>query len=87
VNTQLLFQVLRNLRSFTVTYVVLQVLTGIETVGAAVALVVAGGWDLPAALALTIPMGMPLLIVQGSGVLFWRYGRNLLPESADPVMA
>lgn len=48
------------------TYLFAQVATGIEVALAAVALVVAYGWPLHSALAVTIPLGFPVMLMQAA---------------------
>ena len=72
-----IWKILKTVRNFTVLYIVLQVLTGVETAAAAVGLVVVGGWDLGAALAFALPLGFPLLVLQAALVLGWIHQRRV----------
>jgi len=75
-NAEYIWTILRTIRNFTIAYVVLQVVTGIQTAAAAVSLVVIGGWSLGSALAFALPLGMPLLVVQAGLYLVWRQTRG-----------
>ena len=57
---------LPRLAAYSVTYVVLQIVTGIEVGVATAGLVVAAGWSMPTALSFMTAVGFPLLIIQGA---------------------
>lgn len=90
-NLQRIVGLFRTLGNFTVAYVVLQVLTGVQTAAAAVGLVVLGGWNIGSALAFVLPLGFPMLIIQGGLFLTWYYGRRgqdlVIPESMGAMAA
>lgn len=54
-------------------YAILQVLVGFQVAFLAVGMHLKLGWSLSAALAAAIPLGLPLVLIQGSiGWLWWR---------------
>jgi hypothetical protein len=71
-------------RMISTTYVFVQIVTGVEVGFAAVVLVVAFGWELPMALAVTIPTGFPVMLMQG--YLATRYFRDpdIWAEASPP---
>ncbi len=64
-------KILRLMKRYIVLYVMLQVATGVEVGLTATGLVIFGGVSLPVALAVTIPMGFPLLLLQAWFALAW----------------
>ena len=64
-----MLEVARRLAVYSVAYVVLQVVTGIEVALVSVALVLWKGWPLLGALAFTTPFGLPLLVIQAALVV------------------
>jgi len=62
-------EVARRLAVYSVAYVVLQVITGIEVALVSVALVLFAEWPLVGALAFTTPFGLPLLVLQAALVV------------------
>ena len=66
---------LSRLTGYGLAYVVLQIVTGIEVGVLAAGIAIAKGMTVPAALAATvIPVGVPLLCIQGAVVVAWREG-------------
>ncbi len=64
-----MLEVARRLAVYSVAYVVLQVITGIEVALVSVALVLFAEWPLVGALAFTTPFGLPLLVIQAALVV------------------
>ena len=64
-----MLEVVRRLAVYSVAYVVLQIITGIEVALVSVALVLWWGWPLVGALAFTTPFGLPLLVLQAALVV------------------
>ena len=77
-----MLEVARRLAVYSVAYVVLQVITGIEVALVSVALVLFAEWPLVGALAFTTPLGLPLLMIQAALVVVFyerlqaAYGRS-----------
>lgn len=67
-------------------YVLAQVLTGIEIGVLAAAMVVMAGWTLPAAMAVTFPLGLPLVSIQMAGIIAIQGRRSAQTSNTEPSM-
>ena len=77
-------EIFRQIVRLGMVYVVLQVVVGVETGLMTVALYFAQGVSLPQALTTVLPLGLPLLLVQGGGYLaFQRHRRRNAQRDAD----
>jgi hypothetical protein len=66
--------IMGRLAAYTLTYIALQIVTGVEVAIGAVALVLGAGWNMPAALSFATAAGFPLLLLQGAAAIAFHEG-------------
>ena len=78
--------IMGRLATYTLTYIALQIVTGVEVGIGAVALVLGAGWTMPAALSFATAAGFPLLLLQGALAIAFHEGW-LIPRLRERMAA